>query len=224
MLCKASRQERLIQSYNELGLHPQAILAQAQSGMLLPGWQVFRGKRKSQVATLAYELIHGCNIRAVGLFFLVCTVFALPMFFCENADELTAVITNPSYRTGFNFWTSPLFPLSEIFIVSLIGLPLFVFLVAYFHDLFARDPLLVILPKGLVEFDQLIKLQACIIFSELADVRRQEPAIVGKERSADALDLVYRDGVTLIWAPQVPAGAAIIVAFQQWQENAEQVG
>lgn len=48
--------------------------------------------------------------------------------------------------------------------------------------------------------------------------------IAGKERSADAFDLVYRDGVTLTWTPQVPAGAAIIVAFQQWQENAEQVG
>jgi len=111
-----------------------------------------------------------------------------------------------------------MYSLPYVFLLLFVSLYLLSLFIALIMDLAASDPVLVILPDGLVEFDQMATISSSLTFKELTTIRHhQRIGLDDKETKPGALDLVYHDGIISTWTPLTPSMEAIVSAFQQWQ-------
>lgn|GEM_PF-3806898 len=213
MSLESERSSRGKSRYTELGLQPITILTQVQTGSIPPGWQVFTGRKKS----LVRKALHW-NIHDFVFYLVLCGILTLPVFLCENYSSLISLVTDAEYRASFNFWSSPMYSLPYVFLLLFVSLYLLSLFIALIMDLAASDPVLVILPDGLVEFDQMATISSSLTFKELTTIRHhQRIGLDDKETKPGALDLVYHDGIISTWTPLTPSMEAIVSAFQQWQ-------
>jgi hypothetical protein len=124
--------------------------------------------------------------------------------------DLLGMITDEYRRSHFDFWNNPNMPVQYVFPETVFAVLFLLFFTAFMSDLASRDPILILLPDGLVEFDQQATLVAHMAFTELADIRYQENTDDSNKARLKALELIYNDGFTTIWTPITPTTDAII--------------
>lgn len=200
---------RVSHGYTDLGWHPQAILAQVRNTPVQTGWQVITGKKRSYTR----QIFQGWKFRDITGVFIFVAILTIPVMFCETLLNVDLLKGSTGIRA--NFWAN----LPSLAIGSFLGVFAATVLIFLMYtvgvDVLSRSPLIVILPNGCMEYDQLEKIHAGIAFTDLASMQIHQ--FSDSKNTMPSADLTFKDGAIATWTPITPSATTVLAAFHEWR-------